>query len=311
MPDSLPLDNNTPLSGTMAAYAQQLVVCTGQRDWESVIERDGRNTAWGALVKGLKSLLGRGGSYADPYNNVLITNSSFHSSPISKTTGTASAILFPSFKYFPTISVGFAESQSTPTREEASDLSAFVRAFLLPTTLHPMHSSLPDAAKERLTRASELQFKFSEAVDIKYSPTILICGHGGRDRRCGLMGPALQAQFEQVLKRNGFSTSLRTTKETSIEDHKDHANVALISHIGGHKFAGNVIVYIPPGTSGAQQHPLAGMGIWYGRVEPQHVEGIVRETVMNGSVLARHFRGAITQDSEIVRISNIEEYITP
>lgn len=49
----------------MVAYAQQLVVCTGQRDWMSRIEDDGENTGWGNLVRGLKRLLGRGGPYLD------------------------------------------------------------------------------------------------------------------------------------------------------------------------------------------------------------------------------------------------------
>ena len=65
MPDGLPIDYNQPLNGTMAAYAQQILICTGQRDWTSRIEDDGKNHAWGHLVRGLKRLLGRGGRYAD------------------------------------------------------------------------------------------------------------------------------------------------------------------------------------------------------------------------------------------------------
>ena len=37
---------------------------------------------------------------------------------------------------------------------------------------------------------------------------------------------------------------------------------------------------------------LQGMGIWYGRVEPRHVEGIVAETVRGGRVVGELFRGA-------------------
>ncbi|KLJ06659.1 hypothetical protein EMPG_17845 [Blastomyces silverae] len=42
---------------------------------------------------------------------------------------------------------------------------------------------------------------------------------------------------------------------------------------------------------------LAGKGIWYGRVEPRHVEGIVEETVLGGRVISEHFRDL---DSDIV-----------
>lgn len=65
MPDGLPIDYNQPLNGTMAAYAQQMLICTGQRDWTSRIEDDGKHHAWGHLARGLKRLLGRGGRYAD------------------------------------------------------------------------------------------------------------------------------------------------------------------------------------------------------------------------------------------------------
>jgi hypothetical protein len=46
-------------------YAQQLIVCTGQRNWTSRIEDDGKDQGWGNLVRGLKSLMGRGGKYLD------------------------------------------------------------------------------------------------------------------------------------------------------------------------------------------------------------------------------------------------------
>lgn len=65
MPEGSPLDYDHPLSGTIAAYSQQIVICTGQRDWTSRIEDDGKGKSWGELVRGLKRLMGRGGPYAD------------------------------------------------------------------------------------------------------------------------------------------------------------------------------------------------------------------------------------------------------
>ena len=90
-------------------------------------------------------------------------------------------------------------------------------------------------------------------------------------------------------------------------------NVGLISHIGGHKWAGNVIIYLPPTwakdgkpmTSKEQKahhSPLAGCGIWYGRVEPKHVEGIIKKTVLGGTVIKELFRGGIGPNSEVLRL---------
>lgn len=69
-------------------------------------------------------------------------------------------------------------------------------------------------------------------------------------------------------------------------------NIGCISHVGGHAWAGNVIVYFPSDVA----HGLAGMGVWYGRVEPRHVEGIVKETVLGGRVIEELFRGGIGRD---------------
>ena len=148
---------------------------------------------------------------------------------------------------------------------------------------------------------------------------VLICGHGGRDARCGVIGPVLKHNFERVLEmqdigvRNG-PVVVRGPKEQEGrkllgEEEKavqpgETARVGLISHIGGHKFAGNVILYVPPGMKLAdgKDNPLAGCGIWYGRVEPKHVDGIVKETVLGGKVIEDLFRGGIRQGGEILRL---------
>jgi hypothetical protein len=146
---------------------------------------------------------------------------------------------------------------------------------------------------------------------------VLVCGHGGRDMRCGVMGPALRQEFESQLPREGFQVlkgpvDIGDGRERTLlgeatgqaERSSGVARVGLISHIGGHKFAGNVILYIPPGTKTAdgKENPLAGCGICYGRVEPKHVEGIVKETLLGGRVIEELFRGGIRKGGEILRI---------
>lgn len=123
--------------------------------------------------------------------------------------------------------------------------------------------------------------------------------------RCGIMAPVLRDQFRHILQLRGFSSA----GEPGLVDGLDHANIASISHIGGHKYAGNVIIYIPPNmtihtndSATPSLNPLAGKGIWYGRVEPKHVEGIVEETILGGKVVEDHFRGAIGQNGEVLRL---------
>lgn len=120
--------------------------------------------------------------------------------------------------------------------------------------------------------------------------------------RCGVLGPALESEFQRVLQARGFTSA---DSDGTTVDAPTHANIGLISHVGGHKYAGNVIVYIPPKMTigiSSEPHPLAGKGIWYGRIEPKHVEGLVEETILGGKVVTDHFRGGIDRNGDILRM---------
>lgn len=138
-----------------------------------------------------------------------------------------------------------------------------------------MHDGLSAAQKASLTRDETKAAALPQAQDVT-KPTVLICGHGGRDERCGVLGPLLQSAFRRELQRRSID-----------------ADVGLISHIGGHKYAGNVIMYIPPSMVGNE---LKGAGVWYGRVGPEQVEGVVEETLVRGRVITELLRGGVMHD---------------
>ena len=62
MPDGLEIDRAKKLNGTMAAYAEQVLICTGKDDWPSRIEEENSGDN---LAADIKELLGRGGVYSD------------------------------------------------------------------------------------------------------------------------------------------------------------------------------------------------------------------------------------------------------
>jgi hypothetical protein len=62
MPEGLEIDNTKPLNGTMAAYAEQVLICTGKVDWASRIEEENSGDN---LAADIKELMGRGGIYSD------------------------------------------------------------------------------------------------------------------------------------------------------------------------------------------------------------------------------------------------------
>ncbi len=305
MPAGLPIDHKTRLSGLIGAYNEHVLVCTGADDWPSRIEdaHSGDN-----LAADLKELFGRGGAYSDPYHHVSVLNASFPPAPRPDGLESSSVYLLPSFTYVPYL-----------PRVSFDAVDALARGFLLPERLHAAHDGrLSPVHRDLLTRQAAYRGLLWGVREDVRDVFVLVCGHGGRDARCGVLGPVLRTAFEQALEAAGVVVERGAVGcETGI-DHKDGdkdggqdaknettARVGLISHIGGHKFAGNVIVYLPPTLrlpGSGETHPLAGYGVWYGRVEPQHAGGLVQETILKGRVVTDHFRGAINQAREIIRL---------
>ncbi|KAM7208773.1 fmi1 protein [Naviculisporaceae sp. PSN 640] len=302
VPSDLPIDHETKIAGLISEYAQHVLVCTGKDDWPSRIEDDNSGDN---LAADLKELLGRGGPFSDPCNNISVLNASLPSSiPRRSELQTTSVYLLPAFKYVPFI-----------PRVSFESVEALVKGFLLPEKLHHMHDGLSPIHRDRLLRKPAYQEMLWGVRDVE-DIMVLICGHGGRDQRCGVYGPLLREEFSSKIADMGIKVptgpvQVNETAESVPEisgeevsaDSGTSARISLISHIGGHKFAGNVIIYIPPSlkTADGNAHPLAGQGVWYGRVEPKHVEGIVSETILKGNVISELFRGGIKQNGEIVR----------
>lgn len=151
------------------------------------------------------------------------------------------------------------------------------------------------------TQAKWQRFPKYNPID---GPMILICAHQSRDSRCGTLGPILRKEFKEHVNRAVFAQDKRTGHHTYRPRDKAFAMrpanplrytlMTFTSCIGGHAYAGNVVIYLPKnwkGTNGESVSPLAGKGIWYGRVEPRHVWGIMEETVQRGRIIDELLRG--------------------
>ncbi|KAF8186884.1 Sucrase/ferredoxin-like-domain-containing protein [Mycena galopus ATCC 62051] len=139
---------------------------------------------------------------------------------------------------------------------------------------------------------------------LPYSVVITLCSHKRRDNRCGISAPKLQHVFTDSLHRRGWTvdTQIEHILDPPLEKfagtmEEKNAHVietlktlqgerkALIlfnSHMGGHRYAGNCIIYTPSGTS-----------VWYGRVSPHEVESVVENTIEGGLVLPPLLRGGL------------------
>jgi len=135
---------------------------------------------------------------------------------------------------------------------------------------------------------------------LPYACVILLCSHKKRDNRCAIAAPKLVSALETALHQEGWEVHrelddvemmgppLASASESSDarrkgqESSQKRALILMNSHMGGHKFAGNMMIYTPTEA-----------GIWYGRVTTHHVEHIVRETIIGGQVFPELLRGGV------------------
>ncbi|KAL0082308.1 Sucrase/ferredoxin-like-domain-containing protein [Phycomyces blakesleeanus] len=115
----------------------------------------------------------------------------------------------------------------------------------------------------------------SKGITVKQNPyesMIMICSHRKRDKACGITAPILADEFEHILRDKDISE----TGPGSIV-------VWMVSHVGGHKYAGNVICYTQQGTC----------GVWYGRVATCDCNPIIEETILKGKIIKELYRGSM------------------
>ena len=64
--------------------------------------------------------------------------------------------------------------------------------------------------------------------ELPFKHYIFVCCDAATDKRCGFCGPRLVDAFEERIQHHKLSETVKVVKT---------------SHVGGHKYAGNVIVY--------------------------------------------------------------------
>lgn len=146
---------------------------------------------------------------------------------------------------------------------------------------------------------------------------ILLCSQKTRDARCGQSAPLLRREFERHLRPLGLYRDLHDERPGGV-------GIYFISHVGGHKFSANVMIYRKASsTSQPKQHlnghlngidetlqklkveddkgqevlldvnkaqeedgdGEAAQCIWLARIRPEDCENVIRYTVLQGKVV--------------------------
>ena len=139
---------------------------------------------------------------------------------------------------------------------------------------------------------------------------ILLCSQKTRDARCGHSAPLLRKEFERHLRPLGL---LRDLDDARVGG----CGIYFISHVGGHKYSANVMVYRRQSASPSRdevgsnaddreseggQSGEAAQCIWLARVRPEDCENIVKFTLLQGKVVKpdRQLRGGFDREKGLV-----------
>lgn len=193
--------------------------------------------------------------------------------------------------------------------------SAVSSAFLFPDNLfiekipHELTNQFLEVLLEENDEIRAIKLKEEFGARDNSRDLWLVCGHAERDARCGDIGPLILGEMKEVARdesRDERSESCEMLRGEKLAESRDKARdqkysesrekshdslrssreplTALISHIGGHAFAGNVLLF--SGETGSSS--------WFGRVRPSHVQGLIKEW-KQGRVVKELYRGSFAE----------------
>lgn len=207
-----------------------------------------------------------------------------------------------------------SQSETTPsTVTDAVSAAAAITSAVVSNTAETLSHTISNALSPFTTRPCP------------HRALILLCSQRTRDARCGQSAPLLLREFNRHLRPLGLSRDLHDERPGGV-------GIYFISHVGGHKFAANVMVYRRAvkgedaaagaaldedtnkdggGEVGAGNDAVQKVGeewgegsqcIWLARVRPEDCEGIVKHTVLKGKVVKpdRQLRGGFDRAKGLV-----------
>ncbi|KAF9904263.1 hypothetical protein EC991_002866 [Linnemannia zychae] len=282
-PSYLKINQTMPLLHSVKSYERHVLISTGKEDWEGHIDSDKSSLAFylqNAIDKGQQRL--RDSDDGHTVYRIVLTNSSRMADTwdgpgwqvvvlpdqlvINNVTPEQCDDFFEAFLKPPvgTVSQGTTGSNvgGAATHSKGSITST------QDSTTSPSASTEGDQGSGPVSREVHAGKTTFTAHRWQAKAAIMICSHKKRDKRCGVTAAILKKEFTRILR----SKDLLGDAEGDVE-------IWLVSHIGGHKFAGNVIVH------------RGGASVWYGRVEPCHSQAIVDATIERGEIIRELYRG--------------------
>ncbi|EEY21935.1 actin patches distal protein [Verticillium alfalfae VaMs.102] len=314
-PRGFKIETEDALYGVQKGFSTHLLVATGKTDWVREIEDEK-----GSVMEAI-------GKAAAPSNGVCFPASHIPSRLLPKSTvnsvlgtmlttqklmlsatnmptphGTSdydhptTVLLLPAFTIIENVTPANVPALLTEFVEKAPTNTSPLEPLTLPRSLPAPDST--DAQVAALVRRPS-----------PHSALVLLCSQKTRDARCGQSAPLIRKELERHLRPLGLARDL--------DDHRPGGvGIYFISHVGGHKYSANVIVYRKPdafgldsvqrATAGGDVRPKVvaaaangaaeteeeaegdvgvGQCIWLARIMPEDCENLVRYTILQGKVV--------------------------
>jgi glycerol-3-phosphate O-acyltransferase/dihydroxyacetone phosphate acyltransferase len=280
-PRGFKIEEEDVLYGHVAAWSTHVLVGTGKTDWVRDVEEEE-----GSVMQAFSKAV-------EPSNGKLKLSASNMPTPhdTDDYSEPTTLLLLPAFKLLRGV-----HPLSVP--RIIAEVINQAPTSTSPLTPTPLPASLPSpdpaAGIPDVTLA-----------DCPHNAVILMCSHRTRDVRCAQSAPVLRKEFERQLRPLGLYRDLHDERPGGV-------GIYYISHVGGHKYSANVMIYRRPnafglddaaekqnGTNGVEKNGSgegnvgAAQGIWLARVMPEDCENLIRYTVLRGKVVKpeRQLRG--------------------
>ncbi|RDH39735.1 hypothetical protein BDQ94DRAFT_177074 [Aspergillus welwitschiae] len=277
-PAKFDVDQEDNMYGNINGWSTHVLVATGKSDWvRDVADEEG--SVMEAIEKG--GLVPSNGKLKLSASNMPVPDEyHYHDAGKQPTT----VLLLPRFTIVDHV-----------TPQLAPDL---IKYFVnrSPTTTTPLGGAVSESAatgnnnedEQQQQQPSIEEQQEEENIDIHtltslrsrpspHSAVILLCSHRTRDARCGQSAPLLRKEFERHLRHLGLYRDMDDERPGGV-------GIYFINHVGGHKYAANVIIYRrrdfewykkTEEGAGETEEEGAAQGIWLARVRPQDCENIV------------------------------------
>ncbi|EDN05164.1 predicted protein [Histoplasma mississippiense (nom. inval.)] len=254
-PSRFNINSDRELYGSIKTYTKHVIVATGKTDWEQRVENERGSLMEGFKLGSFKPKTGGGGKMMVSASNLPV---------------------YPAYNDAQGHGQGKSQDNAQPQPQPQAQQMQDPASSSTPDT-----QSKPD--KGELSRSGpESPHKLTTRPCLR-DHLILLCSHHRRDARCGISAPLIRRELERHLRPLGLYRDDDDSRPGGV-------GIVYVSHVGGHKFAANVLIY----------RRAAEQMIWLARVRPADCEGIVKQTVLKGKIVhADQLRGGFDRGRDV------------